>query len=378
MLATWAGAAEPYIPRDDEVLEILPTALFASRDEATALRERLAGNAANPETVVSVATRYMQLGNQSGDPRFYGYARGALEPWWQADEAPTEVLRLRAKLKEKNHDYDLALADLRQLLASEPRDIQAWIETSNILRVQGKYRQASAACDKLREFAGPFATALAHIPIMAVTGQAEEAYLELDRQLPHARKEYPSTVQWFLTMQAEVALALARFDQAETHLREALTMAPEDKYLLRAYGEFLLDRQRDAEALSLVEGYANDDGLLLCAAIAARRLGRETQARELQSQLAARFDEVRQRGDQPLGRFEARFELEINENPARALELALDNWRLQKETHDTQIVLQAAVAAGAAERVEPVLKFLADNRTQHAALEVLVEQLSRR
>ncbi len=373
-----AGAAEPYVPQDDdEVLETLPTALFSSRDEVTDLRKRLAGDPTNPDLASSTAARYMQLGSQTGDPRFFGYARAALQAWWQADDPPPDILKLRAKLKEKNHDYDQALADLRLLLVREPHDIQGWIEASNISRVQGDYDQARQACDKLSEFAGPFATALGRVPIMAVTGQAEEAYAQLAAMVPEARAQYPSTVQWILTIQAEVALALGRDDEAETHLREALAAAPEDKYLLRAYGDFLLDRGREEEALALVEGHASDDGLLLCAAVAARRLGREAQAVEWQAQLASRFDEVRQRGDQPLGRFEARLALVLKNDPQRALALALANWRLQKETHDTQTVLEAALAAHDPLQAKPVLAFLAENHTEHAALQKLVEQLER-
>ena len=372
-----AGGAEPYVPRDDkEVLETLPTALFSNRDEVTDLRQRLALDPTNPELAAAAAARFMKLGSQTGDPRFYGYARAAIHAWWSTDDPPSEILRLRAKLKEKNHDYDLALADLKLLLKREPRDVQGWFEVSNIFRVQGKYDQARQACNQLSEFAGPFAAVLCRAPIMAVTGEANEAYDLLEKMLPEARTDYPTTVQWILTVQAEIATALGRDDTAEERLREGMASAPEDKYLLRAYGDFLLDHGRDAEALSLVEGHANDDGLLLCAAIAARRLGKDAEAAQLHAQLESRFDEIRQRGDQPLGRFEARFTLILKNDPQRALKLAMANWRLQKETHDTQTALETAIAARDPAGAKPVLAFLAANHTEHVALQKLVEQLT--
>jgi Tfp pilus assembly protein PilF len=368
--------AEPYVPRDDaEVLESLPTALFASRDEMSLLRDRLATNPTNPQIAASVATRYMQLGGETGDARFYGYARAALRPWWQSDDPPPDVLRLRAKLNERNHDYDLALADLQRLLQCDPQDVQAWIETANINRVQGNYKQAQLACDRLNAFAGPFATAIARLPVMAAMGQAEEAYRQLAELLPEAKANYPSTIQWFTIMQAETAQALGRNDLAETHWRDAMERAPDDKYVLRAYGEFLLDHDRAGEALVLVAGRPNDDGLLLCAALAAQRLGREKDAVRWQAQMAARFEEVRQRGDLPLGRFEARSVLLLEKDPPRALALALANWRVQKEVHDTRTVLEAAIAANDPQSAHPVLQFLAENSARHAALEPLVKQL---
>jgi tetratricopeptide (TPR) repeat protein len=380
LLAVCAGtlthASEPRTPHDDgEVLETLPRALFASRDEVAELRRRLAAAPTDPEIARSAATRFVQLGSQTGDARFYGYAQSALAPWWEVGDPPTELLRLRAKLKEKNHNYDLALADLQMVLQRYPTDAQAWIEASNIFRVQGKYDKARQACEKLSAFADPFAVALCRIPILAVTGGAEEAHRLLAEILPEAKQNYPSVEPWILTMQTEIALALGRDDEAEERLRDGLAKAPADRYLLRAYGELLLEKARYDEAFALVEGQAEDDGLLLCAAIAARRSGRTAEAEKLQARLESRFAEVRQRGDQPLGRFEARSMLFLKDDPAKALELALKNWSVQKETHDTQTVLEAAIAAHAPDQARPVVAFLAASGATHVVLDTLVAQL---
>lgn len=373
-----ASAGEPSVPhKDNEVLETLPTEVFARREDMTQLREQLAADPANPELAASVASRYMKLGSRTGDARYYGYARSALSHWWHADEPPAEILKLRAKLKEKNHEYDLALADLHRLLVRVPDDVQAWIETANILRVQGNYDRARKACDNLSAFAGPFATAIARIPIQAATGQAEEAYRELAKLLPEARAQYPSTVQWFVTMQAETAQALGRDDLADAHWREALQLSPDDKYALRAYAEFMLDHDRASESLALAAGRLNDDGLLLSAALAAKRLGREEDAARLRAHLAARFQEIRQRGDLPLGRFEARFTLLVENDPRRALDLAMANWRLQKEVHDTRTVLEAAIAAHDASAASMVLRFITENGVKHAGLDPLLKDIGR-
>ena len=109
--------------------------------------------------------------------------------------------------------------------------------------------------------------------------------------------------------------------------------------------------------------------------MAARKSGRLDQALKFESRLEERFDEVRRRGDKPLGRFEARYLLEIKKQPQRALSLAIENWQLQKEFHDTKLVLEAALAARRPEQAQPVLEFLASNGTQHAALDGLVASL---
>lgn len=377
--ATACWATKPYVPTSDsEVLETLPVDLFAEPGELAKLRERLARAPQNPDVVASVAARYIQLGSQSSDPRYFGYARAALGPWWGAADAPGEMLRLRAKIKEKNHDYQDALADLYLLLELHPQDPQGWIEASNILRVTGDYGSARRACDELSRFAGPFATALASIPLMAVTGQAEPAYQELQRLLPKAQRDYPGTVRWFRVMQAEVALALGRDAEAEGLLRGAIRSAPDDPYLLRAYADLLIDQGRFEEALAITKDRVTDDGLLLCAAIAAVGAGQNTEAAAWEQALAERFEAVRQRGDEPLGRFEARFALSVQKDPGRALRLALKNWEVQRETQDSRLVLEAALAAGAPQEAAPVVAFLKQHGAQHVRLDALMRELATR
>jgi tetratricopeptide (TPR) repeat protein len=370
-----ATAAESYIPADDnEVLETLPRELLSDRGELAALRRQLAEDPNNAELAASVASRYLQLGKQEGDPRFNGYAQAALRPWWTAANPPPAILKLRAKLKERDHKYDEAVADLELLLDREPQQIQAWIELANIYRVQGKYREAQQACDKLSQIADGAATIMCSAPLLAATGQADDAYASLTEILPAVRDQWPAAVQWVLTMQAEISRALGHNERAEQHYREGLANNSRDKYLLRSYADFLIDQGRNEEVLSLLRPHASDTGILLCLAIAAHRSGQMELATSWQAQLEGRFEETRLRGDQPHGRFEARYALEMGNDPQRALRLAQANWQQQKEPHDTRVLLEAAIAAGDAAAAQPVLDFLQANGTQDVMLHRLAKQ----
>jgi len=169
-VATIPVNAKPYLPRDDsEVLETLPRELLASRGELDELRRLLVIDPQNLPVATKVATRYVRLGKQESDPRFYGYARAALVPWWDEENPPPEVLRLRAKLQESDHDYAAAVADLKRLLEKEPRDVQAWIELANIFRVQGNYAESCQACDALSAFAGSAHSVYCRVPLPVYT-----------------------------------------------------------------------------------------------------------------------------------------------------------------------------------------------------------------
>jgi Flp pilus assembly protein TadD len=380
-LATGAAAlaGEPYVPKDDdEVLETLPRDLLSGRDELDTLRRQLSKDPKNVELAGNVASRYLQMGKSAGDPRFYGYAQAALQPWWEAASAPPPILKLRAKLKERDHRYDAALADLKLALEKQPQDAQVCMELANIYWVQGKYAEARGVCDRLREFAGTVPTIMSNTPILAVTGEAEYAYASLIRVLPIVRQDYPSALQWIYTMQADIAVALGRSEQAEQHFREVLADEPENDYVLRSYADFLLDQGRDEEVVTLLREYTSDTGKLLPAAIAAHRAGQKALAAEWRTQLKNRFEENRLRGNPPHGRYEARYELELMNDPKRALALAQDNWQQQKQPSDSRILLEAAIAAKDPAAARPVVEFLKKHGTQHVVLERLMQMLERK
>lgn len=374
MLQRSAGSAEPYIPTsDDKVLETLPKSLIS--DELTMLRRQLTQAPDNLALATTVAGRYISMGNLEGDPRFYGYARAALKSWWDQDSPPADVLRLRAKLREKEHRYDAALADLRKLLKQQPKNSQAWIEVANILRVQGKYEEAWDACNALSEFGGEIQTAICQAPLQAVTGQAKVARESLEQLLPLVKTRFPSVVPWVQTMQSKVSYALGDIEQTEDYFRNGLAGSLQDKTLIRDFADFLLDENRNEEAFALAQEHTNDNGVLLRAAIAAKRVKEDELANRWAAQLAARFEEIRLRGGQPHGRFEARYELEINNDPKRALSIASANWDKQKETRDTRNVLEAALAAGNSDAAAPVVAFLKKYGTEDVILQGLVQQL---
>lgn len=391
-----SAGADPYLPAGDEVvLERLPRVLFIARDRLDESRRLLAADPGSPPLAARLAADYIEIGKRENDPRFYGYARAALKPWWPEagstggsdlkatsstgqGPVPPAILQLRAKLKERDHDYAGALTDLELLLDQQPGDVQAWVETANLHWVRGEYEQAWAACEALTEFADPLAVTLCRVPLMAVTGEAEAAYDQLAAAIPAAERENPAVLGYMQTMLGVIAEALGQDETAEEHYRRGLAIDGNDLYLMRAYSDFLLDQERYGEVLRLTADHHADTGLLLRASIAALAAGRSAEAEGWTTELANRFEEIRLRGGEPHGRYEARYTLALQHDPPRALRIALDNWAQQKQARDTRNVLEAALAAGDAAAAEPVLAFLKKHGTQDATLEPLVKQLERR
>jgi hypothetical protein len=100
-----AGFAAPFIPASDsQVLERLP---FTPSDPVIRDLRRLHGELRrepnNLPLALRVAQGYLELGRVTGDPRYAGYAEAALGPWGRLDQAPQEVLVLRATLRQRAH-----------------------------------------------------------------------------------------------------------------------------------------------------------------------------------------------------------------------------------------------------------------------------------
>lgn len=151
------------------------------------------------------------------------------------------------------------------------------------------------------------------------------------------------TRAWVLGTLAELAERAGRFPVAETHYRSALAADPDDQYLLAAYADFLLDRARPREVMSLLSDRGRADGLLLRLALASDSM-KSGDAAALAGQLRARFDAAALRGDRVHLREEARYTLHLGRDPRAALSLALDNWKVQKEPADLLILAEAVAA----------------------------------
>ena len=369
---------QPITPAsDDEVLLVLPKSFLVNRDKLSGLQKQLNDDPTDPKLAAEVAAEYLSLGKRSGDPRFYGYARAAINQWWDAD-ATTEILQIRAKLKENDHLFDEALVDLKtaKALASNSREdnVQILTEIGNIYRTQGRYDEGMKVGDQLQAI-GEIPAAFCRAPIMAQTGKAKQADDLLSEILPYAREKLPALVPYILTSRAEIAEVLGRDEEVEKHFAEGVAEDPSNFYLLRGYGDFLLDHGKADKALELLRDHTADNGVLLRAAIAAEQSGQSKLSEEWTDELETRFKEISLRGGEPHGRYESRFLYALKNDPEAALEVALKNWQKKKEVRDTRNVLEAAIAAKNPAAVEPVIEFLQANNNEHVMLKKLTQEL---
>jgi tetratricopeptide (TPR) repeat protein len=364
-----SAIGKPFVPNgDDVVVERLPEQGDLALKELKRMRAALATDPRNLDTAAGVARRAIEAARASGDPRFLGQAQAALTPWWTATDPPSAALLLRATLKQSQHDFDGALADLDRLLVREPASGQALLTRATVLTVRGNYADAQRDCRRLARLTTALVVTSCIAGPTSLSGVADDAYRALAQAL--ARSVDPPGIRaWALTLAAEIAARRGDVDAADAHFREAFSLDPRDAYLRAAYADFLLDIGRPRDALPLLRDETRNDSLLLRLALAEQRLPDARASFDLhRADLAARFDAARARGDTLHQREEARFRLAIEGNAQAAVALARENWKVQREPADLRILAEAARAANDAAAQKIVDDWIANTRLSDVTL----------
>lgn len=373
-LAASLAIATPYLPaNDDVVLERLPERLDPSLRQLKSLRTALNAHPGNLDLASRLARRAIEAARETGDPRFLGQAQAALGPWWAQPDPPSDALLLRATIKQSTHDFTGALADLDKLISSRPFDGQALLTRATVLSVVGRYAAARADCARMARLAAPIVGAACDASPASLSGEADTSYAALIEALKRGPGD-AGVREWALTLAAEIAMRRGETAAAEAHFRAALALDARDPYLQAAYADFLLDQGRANEVVAMLNNSTRNDSLLLRLTLAQARLP-ALRAEYLQhrADLAARFDAARLRGDSLHRREEARYTLELANEPEGALRLARENWSVQRESADLRILVAAARAAQDAATLREAAEWVRSTRLEDVAVLGMLE-----
>jgi hypothetical protein len=119
--------------------------------------------------------------------------------------------------------------------------------------------------------------------------------------------------------------------------------------------------------LTLLQGQDSFEPLLLRIAIAQKQL-HDPQLAQSSARLEAAFAAEMQRGEAVHRREQARFLLEVRQQPQRALAVASENWAVQREPDDVLVFVSAARAAGNPGAAAPALDFVRSQGLRDARL----------
>ncbi len=369
--------AAPYTPtRDTDIVERLPgRASDPAIRRVDSLRKQLAARPDDTDLRVEIARRYFDMAMAQGDPRYVGYASAAIAPLAKTAPTHADYALVLGLIQQFSHEFEPALASLAKASQLNPKSPEPLLWRSAIFMVQARYPEATLECQRVTPLADPLLGMGCNAYVEATTGQLEAAFEKLSSAVKNAPQAPPELLLWQDTRLAEMAWRLGRFDTAEGYFKSALKQGVTDQFLLAAYADFLLARQRPNEVISLLADWERSDILLLRLALAGKATSDKRSA-DWAAQLRDRFVAAALRGDRLHEQEAARFELDVEGHAAKALTLASANYKVQKEPRDAEILMRAAVAAKQAKTAQVALDWLRTSRYEDPALEALAAQLA--
>ncbi|MFM0556002.1 hypothetical protein P0D69_34285 [Paraburkholderia sediminicola] len=357
------------------MLETLPPRAHDALNSVIAsMHAAVAAGGRNFDLAAELAKRHLERFRRDQDPRDLGQAEAAIEPWLRQPNPPPRALVLRASVRQSNHFFASALDDLDHAIHAQPDSVDAWLIRANILQVQGRYLEARQSCGRLI-LSNTAIAGICLANVAAVSGRPEQAYLLLQRLAAQISPTDP-LYTWLMVSQAETAVWMDKQEAAEQFFRNALAANPHDAYLKAAWADFLLDRNRPREVLTLLAADIRNDNLLLRLALAEKQAGLNADLAPHVEDLRSRFAASAERGDRVHLREEAIFNLKLLNDPEKALSLAEANWQVQKEVADCRILMEAALGARQPARAAPAMMWLQTARLRDAALTRLEARLA--
>ena len=379
MSSAAASPAQPYVPASDNaVLEHLPSTSDPRVRRFDALKQQAAAQPADVNRAVALARAYLDYGRDTGDARYLGRAQAVIAAWTTRHPASDDALLVEATILQSRHQFVESRSILQAVLQRSNDNPQAWLTLASVALVQGDMDEARRDCAHLLGNVDGLITAGCIGSWSVVNGNAHGAQQVVEALLRQEPNETPALQSWAHGLLADAAKTLGQVERADAEFRQALQFAPGDNFLLADYADFLLDNGRAQQALELTRGYAQSDTSFLRQTLAESALRSPVASADIQ-QMAARFRDLEQRGDSRLyGREEARFALELQHDPARALQLAQNNWTIQRAPEDIRIYLQAALAANKPEAAQAVLVFLRQTHFEDPIVRALAAQVDAR
>lgn len=366
--------AKPFIPKHDgQVLERLPKQLFQTTvsKKVKLLRAQLKNNPKDWASANQLARQYIELSKTLADPRYMGYAQAIIEPWLQNAQYSIQPLILRAIIRQNAHDFSGAMKDLDQVLSIQPGHFQANLIKATVATVQGKYSLAMQHCKQLMRRSSLFMVLICQSTPASLSGNAKRSYQLLRRILSSGKLMTKKESSWAWTSLAEIAWRLGYFKAADQHFHRAKQVGVQDYYWMKTYADFLLQQQRPLDVIELIEADTQNDSLLLRLAIAEKLIDSEQLADHV-AWLNERFQLNRRRGSSLHKGDEARFLLYFANQRQQALQLARQNWLIQREPTDIYILLKAAIAAHDDKTVVEVKQWLALNKTEDVVIQEIL------
>lgn len=337
-----AGVAGRFRPATSDYV-VLRVPARATNDPIAMLEARYARERSEA-AATELAQLYLERARVSRETRYFSRAEALVQPWVKRDDARGATLRVQADILQNRHEFSGALQLLDRAVMRDSRDAGARLMRASVRMVQGRAVEARSDCAAVLAGGESAAGTICLAQVLGATGGVARGEALIKGLLSRASLA-PAVRGWALGLLADFADRAGDVASAETCLRAALDVAPENEGIRSALSDLLLARGALQEAMAVVDLPSPSVGLLARRAHA-QVLLRDGAVGETHEQIDALIELAARRGDPPHLREEALIALNVDRDPARALKLARANFETQRETLDVRLLARAARASG--------------------------------
>ena len=379
LLADPVEAQERFLPSASAV--VLPTSVHAQGGRQASLRKLDQAWRAQPQDLnvaVAYARAVFTLGLVEGDLRWFGSAKAALKPWWQADDLPAEGLFLRGLIKQGFHAFDAGLTDIDRAITVEPGRAEFWSWRFALHLLLADMASAQQDTQEMTRLFGPEEADVYRAVLLYRTGKPLPAVQMLSRAMRSPNDQDASSQDWLGFHLGEAHRVSGQPDLAIALWSDRLKRSPQSHLIRLSLAELLNQQGRFIQAKSVAMNQRDlaslTDALLMQALLASRGL-KDTDETRLASQMDARLKAQSLRQESLIERPKLIYQIAYGQDIAAGLALSIENWQLQKEPPDALLFVQAALALGQPLAAEPVVLWAEKTGYTDPQLGPLIRQL---
>jgi len=376
-----ANAQERFLPQASAV--VLAASVHTAGGHASSLRTLDQAWRAQPQdlpTALAYARAVFSLGFNEGDLRWFGSAKAALMPWWQAADLPADGFFMRGLVKQGFHDFDGGLKDINQAISLNPERAEFWSWRFALHLLQANMSAARQDADEIARRFGPEEGQIYHAVLLYRTGQASSAVQLLSTSLRSPGYQDDASQVWIGFHLGEAHRVAQQPERAIAVWQQLLQAHPQSHLLRLSLADLLNQQGQFQQAKSVATAQASPsnsnltDALLMQAVLASRGLKAPDEA-ALAGQMAARLKSQALRQESLIERPKLIYQIAYGHDLAAGLALSIENWQQQKEPPDAVLFAQAALARQQARAAEPVVQWAQTTGYTDPQLAPLITQL---
>ena len=319
--------AAPYTPKDTS--EVIATwKVFNATDKQMSLDD---------------ISNFIEQGQYPGEADYrYGRAKAWLQAKMANASPDAQTYYLYARVLQHQHQFDRAIKALERSIELKPTAINSWLLKANIHLVQGDIVGARQACLTLIGKADILLISTCALEVASQNGKLVESYQELARLYQLYQPNDEPEKRWIVQILADMAFKQGMAEEALSYLNQLdMDNAPVSLLALWSDIELALNQHQQVyDTLSSIvsQNTLQDDALLLRLAIAEKSLGNTV---KWQWSFAQRVKLREQRQDS-LHAFDlAKYYLNVDIQPKKALYWANINWQVARQDNDRILLEQA-------------------------------------